>query len=165
MTPEKTAPIPMPIRTLGVFQWDTSNDSSRFFSSRYCSRTPVLRLLYISSSSQVKVPASIALRPCGVIGCLYADFDTVFSPCASIFDNPTTRDAAAPCSSVAMALHDGCDAYAVAESSCRLRSSSARATAMPSSTSTRRSMMAPATMSREMAKIPTRESNQTVMTE
>ena len=44
-----TAPIPMPMRTLGVFQWETSKDSSRFFSSRYCSSTPVLRLLYISS--------------------------------------------------------------------------------------------------------------------
>ena len=64
------APIPMPMKTFGVFQWDTSKDSSRFFSSRYCSNTPVLRLLYISSSSQVRVPASIALRPSGVTGCL-----------------------------------------------------------------------------------------------
>ena len=157
--------MPIPMRTLGVFQWETSKDSSRFFSSRYCSSTPVLRLLYISSSSQVSVPASMALSPSGVTGCRYADFWTVFSPGTSALDITTTRGASAPWSRVGEALHDRCDAQAVALSICRLRSSSARATAIPSSTSTLRSMMAPATMSSEMAKIPTRESNQTVMTE
>ena len=68
VTPENTAPIAIPKRTFLVSQCETSNASSRFFSSRYCSNTPVLRLLYISSSSQVKVPFSIALRPSGVTG-------------------------------------------------------------------------------------------------
>ena len=69
VTPLNTAPIRMPIRTLRESQWLISNDSSRFFSSRYCSSRPVLRLLYMSSSSHVRVPSSIALRPEAVTGC------------------------------------------------------------------------------------------------
>ena len=68
VTPEKTAPMAIPNSTFLVSQCETSNASSRFFSSKYCSRTPVLRLLYISSSSQVKVPFSIAFNPSGVTG-------------------------------------------------------------------------------------------------
>ena len=51
-------------------QWLISNESCRFFSSRYCSRTPVLRLLYMSLSSHVRVPFSIDSMPDGVAGCL-----------------------------------------------------------------------------------------------
>ena len=58
------------MRTFRVSQWLTSKDSERFFSSRYCSRTPVFRLLYMSSSSQVSVPDSIASSPEAVTGCL-----------------------------------------------------------------------------------------------
>ena len=70
MTPLNTAPIRMPTSTFLVSQWLISNDSCRFFSSRYCSSTPVLRLLYMSSSSQVRVPFSMDSRPDGVAGCL-----------------------------------------------------------------------------------------------
>ena len=68
VTPENTAPIAIPRRTFGDDQCDTSNDSSRFFSSKYCSSTPVLRLLYISSSSQVREPSSMAFNPFAVTG-------------------------------------------------------------------------------------------------
>ena len=70
VTPLNRAPIKTPIRTFLVFQWLISNDSRRFFSSRYCSSTPVFRLLYMSSSSQVRVPFSMAFRPEAVTGCL-----------------------------------------------------------------------------------------------
>ena len=70
VTPLKRAPMSTPIRTFLVFQWLISNDSSRFFSSRYCSSTPVLRLLYMSSSSHVRVPFSMASKPEAVTGCL-----------------------------------------------------------------------------------------------
>ena len=70
VTPLKTAPIITPIRTFLVSQWLISKDSERFFSSRYCSSSPVFRLLYMSSSSQVRVPFSIDSSPEAVTGCL-----------------------------------------------------------------------------------------------
>ena len=73
MTPLKTAPMAMPMSTFLVSQWLISKEFCRFFSSRYCSSTPVLRLLYMSSSSQVSVPFSIDSRPEGVTGCRYAE--------------------------------------------------------------------------------------------
>ena len=150
--------------TFEVFQCEISNDSRRFFSSRYCSSTPVLRLLYISSSSHVKVPCSMAFRPSGVTGWRYADLVTVLLPDGTSLDIEfsSLRTTAVP--SVALALHDRCALQAFVEARCLFRSSSAFATAMPSSTSTMRRIMAPATMSKEMANMPTRESNMTVIT-
>ena len=66
--------------TFLVSQWLISKESRRFFSSRYCSRTPVFRLLYMSSSSHVSVPPSMASRPEAVTGWRYAERSTSDMP-------------------------------------------------------------------------------------
>ena len=62
-----------PIITRLVVQRLIEKALSRFFSSRYCSRTPVLRLLYMFSSSHVNVPSSMARSPPAVTGLRYAE--------------------------------------------------------------------------------------------
>ena len=73
VTPANTAPMAMPRSTFHSDQWETSNASARFFSSRYCSSSPVFRFLYISWSSQVSSPDSIALMPSAVTGRRYEE--------------------------------------------------------------------------------------------
>ena len=80
VTPLNTAPIRIPIRIFEGDQWEISKPSWIFFSSRYCSSNPVLRLLYISSSNHVREPSSIALRPFAVTGRRYADLGTFDFP-------------------------------------------------------------------------------------